>query len=179
MQRQQVSAQDHSVDYLVDLLTRYVDTTALFAKDTEGKLQDNVLAEMYAKFLQANPSLKGVILRRMGDTCLFVTGFFSDSLNRKLVDVDYYFGMGGIAYQTLSNSHNSNINKAIFGELSEKFKKFAEVFSELSDKGNIHNNKDLLRIYEKWLHTGSDHLRNLLSEHGIKAPIQVDIKPKH
>ena len=38
-------------------------------------------------------------LKQIGDVSLFVSGFFSDSLRRKLVDVDYYVSIGGVAYQ--------------------------------------------------------------------------------
>jgi hypothetical protein len=33
-------------------------------------------------------------LRRVGDASLFISGFFADSLNRSLVDVDYYIDLG-------------------------------------------------------------------------------------
>ena len=41
-------------------------------------------------------------LRYLGDFSLFTSGFFSDSLSRRAVDVDYYVSMGEFAYGSLS-----------------------------------------------------------------------------
>src|SRR4029078_12982392 len=45
---------------------------------------------------------RGRSLRRIGDTSLYVSGFWSDSLEGRLVDVDYYIEMGGTAYGELA-----------------------------------------------------------------------------
>src|SRR5215468_9909274 len=41
-------------------------------------------------------------LREIGDTSLYVSGFWSDSLAQAAVDVDYYIEMGGSAYGALA-----------------------------------------------------------------------------
>src|SRR5882672_869166 len=43
-------------------------------------------------------------LKQVGDTSLYVAGFFADSLSRSLVDVDYYVGIGQSAYAQLARS---------------------------------------------------------------------------
>jgi len=45
-------------------------------------------------------------MQRLGDTALFIAGVFADSLNRKLVDVDYYVAMGGTAYAQVFRFHS-------------------------------------------------------------------------
>src|SRR4029453_2654208 len=40
-------------------------------------------------------------LKHVGDTSLYVAGFFAESLNRSLVDVDYYVSVGQSAYAQL------------------------------------------------------------------------------
>src|SRR4051794_19594985 len=97
MQKQQVQANNDSLAYLVDLLFRYMSAEEFFAKDAEGKLQNNVLAHLYADFISGNTEMKQRALRRLGEICLLITGLFPDSLNRKVIDLDYYFGMGGTA----------------------------------------------------------------------------------
>ena len=43
-------------------------------------------------------------LKQVGDTSLYVAGFFAESLTRSLVDVDYYVGLGQTAYAQLARS---------------------------------------------------------------------------
>jgi len=43
-------------------------------------------------------------LRQIGDSSLFISVFFADSLHRKLVDVDYYVSIAARAYTALSRS---------------------------------------------------------------------------
>ncbi len=178
LEKQQLSAPTETVEYLVDLLVRFMDAESFFVKNQEGKLENNILADLYAAYLQGGMEKKKISLQRLGDICLIVTGFFSDSLKRKVVDIDYYQGMGGTAYWTLSQFHLTQVS-GLFKELSVKFKSFSSVLSELSEKSGIQSNSDLLRLYERWLLTGNERLRGLLSEHGIATPIVVETKVKH
>lgn len=178
MDKQQVSAQTESFEYLVDLMLRYMESDSFFVKSSDGKLEENVLADLYAEYLQGSSEKKKLVLQRLGDICLLVSGFFSDSLKRKIVDVDYYHGMGGSAYWMLSQIHFSGVS-ALYKELSVKFKPFSGVLGELSERTGIQTNSDLLRLYERWLMTGNERLRGLLSEHGIATPVVVETKIKH
>jgi hypothetical protein len=89
-------------------------------------------------------------LRQIGDVSLFISGFFSDSLHRKLVDVDYYVSIGGCAYNALSRVETDTFS-SVFAELGEKFVGFVDVLSEVSERTSCSSNADLLRLYEKWL----------------------------
>jgi hypothetical protein len=179
MEKQQVSAEGESFAYLVDLMVRYMESDQFFVKNADGKLENNVLFDLYAEYMQGDTQTKKSTLRRLGDVCLLVTGFFSDSLKRKVVDLDYYFGMGGSAYWQLSNFYWTGGPKQTFQELSKKFKPFSDVLGELSESGSLQTNSDLLRLYERWLMTGSERLRQVLSQQGIVAPVSVDKKVRH
>jgi len=178
MQKRRITAQRDSFEYLVNLLLRYMESQNFFVKDTEGRLKNNVLADMYATYMNGNAEEKTYALRRLGDICLIVTGFFPDSLNRKIVDIDYYFGMGGTAYAELAKLQFTSIARSVYAELSANFKPFSDVLGELSEQSGLQTNSDILRLYEKWLLTGSDRLRKALSEKGIHAP-NVDTKVRH
>jgi len=104
-------------------------------------------------------------------TALRESCFFSDSLKRKLIDIDYYIIIGGSAYSNLSyitkGQQNGELFSDLFGELSDRFKEFIDVIAEVSDKTSISTNSDLLRIYERWLKTNSDRDAQLLKEKGV------------
>lgn len=178
LEKQQVLAPVETLEYLVDLLVRFIHAEKFFVKNSQGKLEDNVLADLYAEYLQGGTEKKKISLQRLGDICLIITGFFSDSLNRKIVDIDYYFGMGGSAYWTLSQIHLNSVS-GVFKDLSVKFKSLSGVLGEMSERSGIQNNRDLLRLYERWLLTGNERLRAQLSEHGIATPITIETKVKH
>jgi hypothetical protein len=178
LEKRQLTIQTDAFEYLVTLLTRFMEAETFFARTAEGKLENNYLVKIYSDYLQGTPEVKKQALKRLGDVCLMVTGFFADSLNRKLVDVDYYFGMGGAAYWHLSQTGFASTNP-MFHELSVKFKSVSNVLNELSDRSGLQNNKDVLRLYERWLQTGSGHLKDILSEKGIQSPVFFDVKTKH
>ena len=56
-----------------------------------------------------------------------------------------------------------------------KFSQLVEVLNEVSERTQSTTNAGLLRIYEKWLKTGSPRVAILLSERGVPA---VLAKPK-
>lgn len=106
----------------------------------------------------------------MGDTSLYVSGFFSESLQRKLVDVDYYIQMGGAAYSQLARYFRSSPDSIVFGdvygELGLKFGRFVDVLAEISET-TMSGNQGLVHLYEKWLRTGSEWTERRLRAQGV------------
>ena len=105
-------------------------------------------------------------LKQIGDLSLFMSGFFADSLSRKLVDVDYYVSIGGTAYTALSR-YETDAFSPVFAELADNFVRFVDVLSEVSERASCASNADLLRLYERWLRTGSRRSGQLLAERGV------------
>ena len=105
-------------------------------------------------------------LKQIGDAALFISGFFPDSLRRKLVDVDYYVSVGGCAYTALSRVEHDSFSP-VFAELADRFVEFADVLSEVSERSACCTNTDLLRLYDRWLRTGSPRSGQLLAERGV------------
>jgi hypothetical protein len=103
----------------------------------------------------------------MGDSALFVSGFFADSLERKLVDLDYYRSMGGHAYSRLSQEDKLPFGPSVFSELAQRFREFADVLSEVSEASRLTTSHSVVRLYEKWVATGSRRAAMLLAERGI------------
>lgn len=171
MLNQKLDPDPVAIEYLANIMVDYMESERFFARNEEGKFSDNVLAELYGKYVQGDITAKRFALKRLGDICLIVSGFFSDSLKRKMVDVDYYAGMGGSAYWHLSSIH---LEQSLFRQLALKFSDFVGVLEELSDRTGVCSNSDIIRVYEKWLLTGNDRLRTVLWEHGIAAPLNSD-----
>lgn len=175
--RRRVQVPPDAFEYLVTLLVQHLHSEVFFSKTPDGKLGENYLVQLYAEYLRGNAEVKKTALQRLGDVCLMVTGCFSDSLSRKLVDIEYYQGMGGAAYW--QRAQIASKEGALFQDLSVRFKVFSGLLMEMSDRSSLNNNKDVLRIYERWLQTKSLHLKEILSEKGIPTPVEIDPKQKN
>jgi hypothetical protein len=55
----------------------------------------------------------------------------------------------------------------VFAELADNFVRFVDVLSEVSERASLGSNVDLLRLYERWLKTGSRRSGQLLAERGV------------
>jgi hypothetical protein len=164
--------------YLVDLLARFTDTEALYTRGPGGEHVEEPLAFILRRALEGTGEQKVQALRQLGDNSLYVAGFFGDSLASRLVDLGYYISMGGSAYGALANMVRVRRSGGVFAELYEelcrKFTTIVDLFSEMSERVAVSTNKGVVRIYERWIQTGSERLSRLLAEQGV---IPALIKP--
>lgn len=165
---QKLTTQPETEFYLVNLLRRFIATESLYPTGVEGESKkDEPLALMLKQALEQPKTLQGTYFRHLGDVSLYTAGFFQASLSRKLVDVDYYIGMGGTAYQQAASQATEKNQRKLFAELAAKFAAFVEVFAEISEKTSPRGEKDILRLYELWIKTRSDRAAKALQEAGI------------
>lgn len=157
--------------YLVDLLARYLDAEELFPPTPEGSREEEPLALMLARALEQDSGGKVAALRKLGDTSLYISGFFADSLGRKLVNADYYIAMGGHAYSQVRDlvraAPGGGRFTTIYSELSGRFATIVSLFCEISERSSLSSNRAVLRLYESWLRTGSARLSRLLVDRGL------------
>jgi hypothetical protein len=158
--RQHVEAGDLTEYYLVNLLCQYVRLDPV--ADAE---HGEPLAVRLARAMQTGGLEQRARLRSLGDFSLFMAGFFSDSFSRRSIDVDYYVSMGEYAYGSLSRAEDAF--REVFAELSRKFVGFSDVLADISERTALTSNNDVLRLYEKWLRTGSERDGQRLIERGI------------
>jgi hypothetical protein len=158
---QGLAANELTSFYVVQLLANFIQRRASGDEDDTAPL-----ALRLAQALEGGGTRQRTTLKQIGDLSLFVSGFFSDSLNRKIVDVDYYVSIGGCAYTALSR-YETDTFSTVFAELAEKFVGFVDVLSEVSERTSCASNADVLRLYERWLRTGSRRSGQLLIERGV------------
>ena len=166
--RQHIQAADLTEYYLVNLLCQYIrlDGAATLGGDGEP------LAVRLARALQSGGSEQRARLRSLGDFSLFMSGFFSDSFRRKLIDVDYYVSMGEYAYASLGRRDEDAFSE-VFTELANKFVGFTDVLADISERTALASQSDVLRLYEKWLRTGSERDGQRLVERGILPNVSI------
>jgi hypothetical protein len=170
MEHQRVSTSAFTEYYLVNLLAAFVRGETLPGR--EPGYDETPLALLYVRALEASPLERARRLRAMGDTALFISGFFAESLADTQADVRYYAILGGRAYSHLSREHErpGTVGPAVFSELARRFRQFVDVLSEVSEQTRLSTPASVLRLYERWVQTGSRRAAALLAEQGI-APV--------
>jgi hypothetical protein len=174
LRNQQVAVDDHTEHYVVNVLTMFARSEELYEQTPEGT-RLKPLAHMLAAATEApTPQQRDQTLRRLGDVSLFIAGFFAQSFARKLVDVDYHIAMGGRAYGTLADTMRGSMHgqafAAVFLELAQKFQRLVDVLNDVAEMAHEHSDRDILRLYEIWLKTGSPRAFGILRRLGV-APV--------
>lgn len=167
MRKHHVDVDAHTEHYVVNILTMFARSEELYERTPEGA-RLRPLAHMLADAAAATSrEQQQSALRRLGDVSLFIAGFFAQSFARKLVDVDYHIAMGGRAYGTLATCVRAKSLAEVFAELAGKFQRLVDVLNEVAETAYVHSNRDVLRLYEIWLKTGSPRARGVLQRLGV------------
>ncbi|MEZ0390819.1 MAG: hypothetical protein ACAH59_01295 [Pseudobdellovibrionaceae bacterium] len=147
-------------DYLIGLLEHYLDAKNLYGKP-------DTLAEAFLIASNSQLSEKVDLLKKLGDKSLYISGFFGDSLSRKLVDVDYYAGMGGAAYSSLADCLREDAVSQVYRVFSHRFIEFVDVLTYISQQSFVQTDQGLLQLYDRYMRTGSELAKEKLIEMGV------------
>jgi hypothetical protein len=171
LQRQQLAVEDQTEHYVVNVLTLFARSEALYECTPDG-LRLKPLVAMLCDALEAPQGSveRNRYLQRLGDVSLFVAGFFAQGFAAKLIDIDYHIAMGGRAYALLAQNTargRRRVLAAVFAELSEKFQPMVDAINEVSEGSGAPSDRDILRLYEIWLKTGSARCYAQLKRLGV------------
>lgn len=115
-------------------------------------------------------------LRMLGDGVLYALGFFGEHLTQRGADRKYLEQVGATAYQhaaammRLRMARAASAQPSIFSELATKFERFAAVLGDVAEEtlgSMVRDSRGLVKLYERWLRTGSTRLAGELGLHGI------------
>jgi hypothetical protein len=161
LKEQGVAADPFTEHYLVQLLATYA----------SQPIDDSPLGLKMLAAASAEPRERRERLREVGDTSLFVSGFWTESFARRLVDVEYYIGLGGTAYGELARcglGWRRDPNCDVYETLAENFSKFVDVLMLISRRIMPPTGpRDIVKLYEKWLQTRSGWAARRLAALGV------------
>jgi hypothetical protein len=133
---------------------------------TRVRLTDEPLGPKLAT-PEVEPAERVRTLKHVGDTSLYVAGFFAESLTRSLVGVDYYVGIGQSAYAQLARSLGGQRTLTdVYEELAENFPRFVDVLAEVRKRTDFAT-PDIGRLYEMWLRTRDEWIEHKLRAAGV------------
>lgn len=172
MRKKRVEATEAAEYYLVSLLTDYARPDARCNEALERPL-----TLLLDEALNASGKERFEKLRVLGDGVLYVSGFFAPHLETRGVEVRYVTSLGARAYDNAGRmlrgaNDNANDNGApdLFFELAENFERFAELLSAVAEKLSLSaapSSVGVLKLYERWLKTGSEELGTELMQRGV------------
>ena len=146
--------------YLVGLLGEFTTT----------RLTDEPLGMKLASAAES-PGQRVRTLKEVGDTSLYVAGFFAESLTHSLVDVDYYVGLGQTAYTQLARSLGTKKSIGeVYEELAANFPRFVDVLAAVRKRVSIAElsaTSDIGRLYDIWLRTRDAWVEKKLKQAGL------------
>jgi hypothetical protein len=168
MKKQHVAATEAAEYYLVSLLTDYAKPDARSCEALERPL-----TLLLDEALHAPGQERFERLRVLGDGVLYVSGFFAPHLETRGVEVRYVTSLGARAYDSAGKMLRGASGDAapdLFFELAENFQRFAELLTAVAEKLSLAaapSSVGILKMYERWLKTGSESLGSELLEHGV------------
>ena len=172
LRQQRVDATDGAARYLVALLSDYVHPDR-----RAGEAMERPLTLLFDEAVNTpDPADRFQRLRTIGDGVLYGCGFFADHFEARGVDAKYVRGLGTRAYGEAGAMLRRGPEKQesagpdLFAELAENFDAFVGVLTDVADATvatGMESPRGLLKVYERWLKTGSDRLANALTSRGV------------
>jgi hypothetical protein len=168
MKARRVEATEGATHYLVALLADFAHPAR-----TAGQTLERPMTILLDEALHVpDPAERFERLRVLGDGVLYGCGFFGDHFEARGIDLAYMHGLGTRAYGAASSMLRTQEGQGpdLFGELAQKFGVFVDVVAEVADATiamGTESPKGLLKVYERWLKTGSERLASALTSHGM------------
>jgi hypothetical protein len=165
-----VAATESATRYLVGLLADYAHPGR-----RAGEALERPLTLLFDEAVRvADPGERFERLRTLGDGVLYGCGFFGDHFEARGVDPWYLHTLGMRAYGAASSMLRGRADEGrqpdLFGELSDKFDAFVAVLTEVADATiamGTETSRGILKVYERWLKTGSERLASALTSQGV------------
>lgn len=145
--------------YLVDLLSTFAAANHIQALQTP-------FVELLTAADDARGSERAFRLRGVGDSALFVSGYLADSMGKRGISVTYCTDVGRRAY----SEANAALGEIALEDLAQRFGAFVRVLDEVREQTVHRTDGELLRLYERWLASGSPELLRRLGRSGVVAP---------
>jgi len=165
-----VEATDAAESYLVSLLCS-------FTHPTDAGGFDRPLTFLLHDALEASGADRFRRLRDLGDHALYALGFFGGHIEQKGVDRGYVSSVGSTAYSQAAAMLRSRARTErrpgvpdVLSEMAAKFDRFAAVLADVAEgtmASHAHDERSLVKLYERWLKTGSSRLAGELGARGI------------
>lgn len=128
-----------TIYYSSTVLDKFSESNNYF-ETVEGRIREKILGLKLLESQSESKLKQKKILSDIGDTALFMCGYFSQSLNTKIVDSKYYSNLGISAYQRLNHLEPDFMEvPSFYLKLSGSFSAITDLISAVAHKLNKEN----------------------------------------
>jgi hypothetical protein len=158
------AASQYVVGVLCDFAHPSEEAESAFSKPLTFQLRDALEAPFAERFRR---------LRALGDGVLYAVGFFGGHIELRGIDRRYVMHVGSSAYTNAAAMLHAPGRADRFGvleELAAKFSEFVDVVAEVAEGAIAQGARDergVVKLYERWLRTGSSRIAEELGARGI------------
>jgi hypothetical protein len=181
MKKTAVHITDEVQAYVVNLLAEFARAENVYAGTDRGERP--VLADLLNRAQEAEQAEAVRIYKHMGDSTLYLTGFFTESVERELVSRDYYVSMGGTAYASVAGLMRPTAasSSALFAELSDRFPELVDLLCAMSLHGERNApvaDVSVLSLVERYRRTGNREILDALARQGVVLRPGLWVEPE-
>lgn len=171
----QVEATGAATSYLVSLLCSFT-----HPDDASEATFDRPLTFLLRDAMEASGAERFQRLRALGDHSLYALGFFGGHIEQRGIAKGYVSSVGATAYTNAAAMLRSRAKAErqasggsppdVLSEMAAKFDRFAAVLADVAE-GTLacgaRDERSIVKLYERWLKTGSSRLAEELGARGI------------
>lgn len=140
-----------------------------FFETSEGKVREKILGTKLLEATQMSREEQKKIYKEVGDMSLLVCGYFSESVNKKIVDTHYYAQLGKMAYSHLNHVIPNFMDiPSFYGMVSTCFESLTTLMMILASKNR--NPVDNNLIFKKLMKNEPLSEKEMLVS-GVVAPL--------
>lgn len=155
--------------YVVSLLAEFARSENVYAGLKQGEQPALALLLHEARDAEKPEAIRK--LKHLGDSSLYLLGFFNDSRTRQHLGSRYYVAMGENAYSSAANLARDLLTSSseVFGELSVRFADLVAVLQAMRQQvpGDQNSDEQLILLLEHYKKTGDAEALGVLQKHGL------------
>ena len=120
--------------YSSDVLNKFALSQDFF-ETSDGKVREKILGLKLLEATQFSREEQKKIYKEVGDMSLMVCGYFSKSVNKKIIDIQYYSQLGKMAYSHLNSVNPTFLDiPSFYGMVATCFETLTTLMAILAEK---------------------------------------------
>ncbi|HXH74350.1 MAG TPA: hypothetical protein VNJ08_05265 [Bacteriovoracaceae bacterium] len=117
-----------------------------FFEVSDGKVREKILGMKLLEAAHLSREEQTRVYKEVGDMSLMVCGYFSESINKKIIDTQYYAQLGKMAYGHLNNVIPSLLDiPSFYGMVATSFEPITTLMSILASTSRGQDNHHLFQ----------------------------------
>jgi hypothetical protein len=155
--------------YSSDVLDKFALSQDFFETSDEGRVREKILGMKLLEATQFSRDEQKKVYKEVGDMSLMVCGYFSQSVNNKIIDSQYYAQLGKMAFSHLNNVTPTFLDiPSFYGMVATCFESLTTLMTILATKDNAGTENNL--IFKKILKNEPVSEKEMLAS-GVLKPL--------